>query len=82
MKDAMNSLENLFSNVITEISQKCNLENPKKDRMRILVTSDNFKKPLSTRLVPLETQHPSLILSEISKVLQSEEEISLLFIRN
>lgn len=77
MQDAMNTLENLFSEVITDISQKCNLDNPKKDRMRILVTSDQLKKPLSTRLVTIDEQKPSLILSEISKVLQSDEEISL-----
>ena len=76
IKDAMNTLENLFSNLIEDISSKCNL-NTKKDKMRILVTSDKFKNPLSTRLVTLEEQKPSLILSEISRVLQSDEEIPL-----
>ena len=76
MKDAMNSLENLFSDLITDVSNKCNLRN-NNDRMRILVTSDKLKKPLSTRLVKLEEQKPSLILSEIAKVLQSEEDIPL-----
>ena len=42
-----------------------------------MVTSSGFKKPLSTRLVSLKEQSSSLILSEIAKVLQSDEGIRL-----
>lgn len=77
MRDVMDSLENLFSDVIADVSRECNLDNPNRDKMRVLVTSSHFKKPLSTRLVTLNEQKPTLILSEISKVLQSDEEISL-----
>jgi len=45
--------------------------------MRVMVSADNLKKPLSTRLVPVSEQNPSLILGEIGYVLQSEEELSL-----
>jgi len=45
--------------------------------MRVMVSADNLKKPLSTKLVPVGEQNPSLILNEIERVLQSEEELSL-----
>ena len=77
MRDVMDSLENLFSDVIADVSRECNLDNPNRDKMRVLVTSSHLKIPLSTRLVTLNEQKPTLILSEISKVLQSDEEISL-----
>ena len=33
MKDVMNSLENLFSDVISDVKNQCNLSNPSRDRM-------------------------------------------------
>ena len=76
LKDSMNALENVFNDIISTVKEKCKLKNPKQDRLRLMLTSDSLKKPLSTRLVPVQEQTPSLMLAEISKVLQSEENIS------
>lgn len=77
LKYCMNALENLFEKAISEVKKKCKLDNPVRDRMRVMVTSSGFKKPLSTRLVSLKEQSSSLILSEIAKVIQSDEGLRL-----
>lgn len=77
IKDHLFALENVFDSAIQQVKEKCNLTDTKRDRMRIIVNSNHFKKPLSTRLVRVQEQTASLILNEISKVLQSQEEIPL-----
>ena len=72
----MNALENVFEGIISDVRSECNLNQPKKDKIRIMFTSDTLKKPLSTRLVTVQEQSSSL-MSEISKVLQGEENLQL-----
>ena len=77
LKDCMNALDNLFEKAISEVKEKCKLDDATRDKMRVMVTSSGLQKPLSTRLVSLKEQSSSLILSEIAKVLQSDEGIRL-----
>jgi len=77
IEDSISAVENVFSNVISQVKSNCNLNNPERDGMRLMVSANNLIKPLSTRLVQVSEQNPSLILNEIGKVLQSEEELPL-----
>jgi len=45
--------------------------------MRVLISSNEFHKLFSTRLVTVKEQSPSLILSQVGKVLQFEESLKL-----
>ena len=76
LRNVMNELDNVFLDVIAQVKEKCHLDNPN-DKMRVMISSNQLKKPLSTKLVGINEQTPNLILSEVSKVLQSDEEIGL-----
>ena len=47
------------------------------DKIRVMVRSSALKAPISTRLIPSAQMTSSKVLGEITKVLQSNEEIPL-----
>ena len=50
---------------------------PLEDRMRILIRSSELKSPISTQLLPAIQMTSNRVMSEITKVLQSNENIPL-----
>ena len=62
---------------IVKVKEQCDLQTPLEDRMRVMVRSDALKTPISTRLLPMIQMTPTKVLAEVSKVLQSNEQIPL-----
>ena len=60
-----------------QVKQQCDLKSPLEDRIRVMVRSNALKSPISTRLLPVIQMTASRVLSEITKVLQSNENIPL-----
>ena len=59
------------------MKRQCDLQKPLEDRMRIMLRSDALKSPISTRLIPMVEMNSDKVLTEITKVLQSNENIPL-----
>ena len=60
-----------------QVKQQCDLRTPVEDRLRVMVRSDALKAPISTRLVPMIQISANKVLAEVTKVLQSNENIPL-----
>ena len=59
------------------MKKQCDFRMPLEDKIRVMVRSSALKSPISTRLIPSVQMTSSKVLSEITKVLQSNEEIPL-----
>ena len=77
IKAILSELSKLFDGIIDNVKEQCELDHPVEDKMRVMVTSNALKSPISTRLIPSGDMSAHKVLSEISKVLQSNEEIPL-----
>ena len=72
----MTELRKLFTGVIDTVKEQCDLKTPLEDKIRLMINSKSLKSPISTRLLPsIDDIHQ--ILAEVSKVLQSNENIPL-----
>ena len=60
-----------------KVKEQCEFRTPLEDKIRVMVRSSALKAPISTRLIPSAQMTSSKLLGEITKVLQSNEEISL-----
>ena len=56
---------------------QCDLRSPLEDRLRVMISSDALKTPISNRLIPAIQMTSNKILSEVTKVLQSNKNIPL-----
>ena len=59
------------------MKEQCEFRTPLEDKIRVMVRSSALKAPISTRLIPSAQMTSSKVLGEITKVLQSNEEIPL-----
>ena len=59
------------------MKKQCDLQTPFEDRLRVMIMSDALKTPISTRLLPAIQMTSNKVLSEVTKVLQSNENIPL-----
>ena len=75
IKDILSELSNLFDTV-DNVKKQCGLDRLS-NKMRVMVTSSALKSPISTRLLPSGDMSARKILAEISKVLQSNEDVPL-----
>ena len=53
------------------------MKTPAEDLLRVMIRSDVLKAPISTRLLPSLQMTAAKVMSEITKVLQSNENIPL-----
>ena len=60
-----------------KVKEQCEFRTPLEDKIRVMVRSSALKVPISTRLIPSAQMTSSKVLGEITKVLQSNEEIPL-----
>ena len=60
-----------------KVKEQCEFQTPLEDKVRVMVRSSALKSPISTRLIPSVQMTPNKVLGEITKVLQSNEEIPL-----
>ena len=60
-----------------KVKEQCEFRTPLEDKIRVMVRSSALKSPISTRLIPSVQMTPNKVLGEITKVLQSNEEIPL-----
>ena len=60
-----------------KVKEQCQFRTPLEDKIRVMVRSSALKAPISTRLIPSAQMTSSKVLGEITKVLQSNEEIPL-----
>ena len=60
-----------------KVKEQCEFRTPLEDKIRVMVHSSALKAPISTRLIPSAQMTSSKVLGEITKVLQSNEEIPL-----
>ena len=60
-----------------KVKEQCEFRTPLEDKIRVMVRSSALKAPISTRLIPSAQMTSSKVLGEITKVLQSNEEIPL-----
>ena len=58
-----------------KVKGQCEFRTPPEDKIRVMVRSSALKAPISTRLIPSAQMTSSKVLGEITKVLQSNEEI-------
>jgi ferredoxin len=59
------------------VKTQCNLQTPLEDKLRVMIKSDALKAPISTRMIPAIQMTSNRVLSEVTKVLQSNENIPL-----
>ena len=59
------------------MKEQCDLRTLLEDRMRVMVRPDALTSPISTRLLPVIQMTSQRVPSEVSKVLQSHENIQL-----
>ena len=59
------------------MKEQCKFRSPLEDKIRVMVRSSSLKEPISTRLIPSPQMTSNKVLGEITKVLQSNEEIPL-----
>ena len=60
-----------------KVKEQCEFCTPLEDKIRVMVRSSALKAPNSTRLIPSAQMTSSKVLGEITKVLQSNDEIPL-----
>ena len=60
-----------------QVKKQCDLKTPAEDLLRVMIRSDVLKAPISTRLLPSLQMTAAKVMSEITKVLQSNENIPL-----
>ena len=60
-----------------KVKEQCEFRTPLEDKIRVMVRSSALKAPISTRLIASVQMTLSKVLGEITKVLQSNEEIPL-----
>ena len=60
-----------------KVKEQCEFRTPLEDKIRVMVRLSALKSPISTRLIPSVQMTPNKVLGEITKVLQSNEEIPL-----
>ena len=60
-----------------KVKEQCDFRTPLDDKIRVMVRSSALKSPISTRLIPSVHMTFNEVLGEITKVLQSNEEIPL-----
>ena len=60
-----------------KVKEQCEFRTPLEDKIRVMVRSSALKSPISTRLIPSVQMTSNKVLGEITKVLQSNEEILL-----
>ena len=60
-----------------KMKEQCEFRSPLEDKIRVMVRSSSLKAPISTRLIPSAQMTSNKVLGEITKVLQSNEEIPL-----
>ena len=60
-----------------KVKEQCEFRSPFEDKMRVMIRSSALKSPISTRLTPSIQMTSNKVLGEITKVLQSNEEIPL-----
>ena len=73
VKDILNELGAFFDNVVDSVKEQCNLDHPNDDKMRVMISSTALKTPISTKLLPSRQITSPRILTEIGKVLQSND---------
>ena len=71
----MNELSSLFTDAIQQVKEQYDFRTPLDDKIRVMVRSTALKSPISTRLIPSIQMTSNKVLGEITKVLQSNEEI-------
>ena len=59
------------------MKEQCDLKTPLEDKICVMINSKSLKSPISTRLLPAIQMTSTKILAEVSKVLQSNENIPL-----
>ena len=64
-------------NFCFKVKEQCDFRTPLEDKIRVMVRSSALKSPISTRLIPSVQMTSNKVLGEITKVLQSNEEIPL-----
>ena len=60
-----------------KVKEQCEFRTPLEDKIRVMVRPSALKSPISTRLIPSVQMTSNKVLGEITKVLQSNEEIPL-----
>ena len=70
------SLE-LFDTVVDSVKEQCKLDHPNDDKMRVMISSTALKTSISTKLLPSREITSPRVLTEIGKVLQSNDEMHL-----
>ena len=60
-----------------KVKEQCEFRMPLEDKIRVMVRSSALKAPISTRLIPSVQMTSNKVLGEITKILQSNEEIPL-----
>ena len=60
-----------------KVKKECEFRSPFEDKMRVMIRSSALKSPIITRLTPSIQMTSNKVLGEITKVLQSNEEIPL-----
>ena len=66
VKDILSELSKLFDGIIDNVEEQCELDHPVDDIMRVIVTSNALKSPISTRLIP--SRGGSRVKSDGSKI--------------
>ena len=69
------SIKSFFSHM--HVKKQCDLKTPAEDLLRVMIRLDVLKAPISTRLLPSLQMTAAKVMSEITKVLQSNENIPL-----
>ena len=64
-------------NFCFKVKEQCDFRTPLEDKIRVMVRSSALKSPISTRLIPSVQMASNKVLGEITKVLESNEEIPL-----
>ena len=67
----------MFRIFFFKVQEQCEFRTPLEDKIRVMVRSSALKAPISTKLIPSAQMTSSKVLGEITKVLQSNEEIPL-----
>ena len=62
---------------VLKVKEQCEFRLPFEDKIRVMICSSALKSPISTRLTPSAQMTSNKVLGEITKVLQSNEEIPL-----
>ena len=58
-----------------QVKKQCDLKTPAEDLLRVIIRSDVLKAPISTRLLLSLQMTAAKVMSEITKVLQSNKKI-------